>query len=43
MKIVVCGSMAFAKQMIQVKEQLERHGHHVVVPELIQKFIRYKR
>jgi len=33
MKIVICGSMKFAKEMIQVGEWLEQRGHSVVLPE----------
>lgn len=32
MKIVVCGSMAFAKEMLEVKGKLEKFGHEVLVP-----------
>ena len=42
MKIVVCGSMAFAKEMITVKKHLEDQGHVVIVPELVKKFLKYK-
>ena len=32
MKIMICGSMAFAKEMIKAKNQLEQLGHEVIVP-----------
>lgn len=32
MKIVVCGSMTFAKQMVEVEKELQKHGHEVVLP-----------
>jgi len=32
MKIVICGSMYFAKEMLEVKAQLEEMGHFVFVP-----------
>ena len=31
MKIAICGSMAFTKQMFQVEEKLEKLGHTAVV------------
>ncbi|MBM4401760.1 MAG: nucleoside 2-deoxyribosyltransferase [Candidatus Cloacimonetes bacterium] len=39
MKIVICGSMAFAKQMKEVKECLENRGHRVYLPQLVDRFI----
>lgn len=42
MKIVICGSMAFAKQMMSVKDQLEEAGHKVDVPDLVNEFIQIK-
>jgi len=42
MTITICGSMKFAKQMVKVKDQLERDSHSVVIPELVEKFIKYK-
>lgn len=32
MKIQICGSMTFAKQMREAKEKLEANGHTVTVP-----------
>lgn len=32
MKITICGSMAFAKEMLDVKEKLEAAGHVCFVP-----------
>lgn len=32
MKITICGSMAFAKEMLDIKNQLEAQGHSVIVP-----------
>lgn len=34
MRITVCGSMAFAKEMLATKKQLEQLGHTAFVPEL---------
>lgn len=33
MKITICGSMAFAKEMISTKRELEKSGHVVFIPE----------
>lgn len=32
MKIVICGSMAFAKEMVKVKNQLDELGHDAKLP-----------
>ncbi|MBU1146034.1 nucleoside 2-deoxyribosyltransferase [Patescibacteria group bacterium] len=32
MKIVVCGSMTFAKEMVEIKNKLEENGHEILVP-----------
>jgi len=32
MKITICGSMAFAKEMIDYKNKLESMGHFVIIP-----------
>ena len=32
MKIQICGSMTFAKEMKRIKEKLEKYGHNVTVP-----------
>jgi len=42
MKIVICGSMAFAKQMKTAKDELESKGHKVNVPEFVEEFIKIK-
>lgn len=42
MKVVICGSMKFAKEMVKIKDHLESAGHFVVLPELIEKFVKYK-
>lgn len=39
MQIMICGSMQFAKKMLQVKKSLEELGFTVRVPCDIQKFI----
>lgn len=33
MKIMICGSMAFAKEMMIAKKKLEKLGHFVTIPE----------
>ena len=33
MKIAICGSMSFGKEMVSVKEKLEKMGHIVILPE----------
>ena len=33
MKIAICGSMAFSKEMIDAKNQLEKMGHICFIPE----------
>ncbi len=32
MKIVICGSMTFAKEMMEVKKTLRERGHEVILP-----------
>lgn len=32
MKIVICGSMSFAKEMLEAQKVLEAQGHQVIVP-----------
>lgn len=33
MKIAICGSMQFGKEMLEIKQKLESFGHFVVVPK----------
>lgn len=33
MKITLCGSMKFAKEMLEIKRELEKLGHQVITPE----------
>ena len=33
MKVAICGSMSFGKEMLTIKEKLERMGHTVILPE----------
>ncbi|HRY36695.1 MAG TPA: hypothetical protein P5230_02310 [Candidatus Magasanikbacteria bacterium] len=37
MKITICGSMAFAKEMVSMQKQLETLGHKVIVPANLEK------
>jgi hypothetical protein len=32
MKITICGSMVFAKKMLEIQKQLEEMGHEAIVP-----------
>jgi len=38
MKIVICGSLSFAKEMIEIKKQLERMKNLVVIPTNTEKY-----
>jgi predicted RNA-binding protein with PUA domain len=38
MKIVVCGSMTFAKQMVEAEKELQRLGHEVVLPRFTEEY-----
>jgi len=38
MKIVICGSMIFSKEMIEVKSKLEALGHIVVLPRNAERY-----
>lgn len=42
MRITICGSMKFAKEMKEAKDYLESAGHFVILPELVEKFIKHK-
>ncbi|MFA6754166.1 MAG: NUDIX hydrolase [Candidatus Paceibacterota bacterium] len=35
MKIVICGSMSFSKEMLKTEEALKKLGHEVVLPEFV--------
>jgi hypothetical protein len=38
MKITICGSMAFAKEMLEIKQKLEEQNHIVIVPTNTDKY-----
>lgn len=38
MDMVICGSMAFAKDMMAIRGILEERGHHVIVPKNTDKY-----
>ncbi|HZJ40926.1 MAG TPA: hypothetical protein VFD16_01525 [Candidatus Saccharimonadales bacterium] len=38
MKIVICGSMTAAKEMLGVKTKLENLGHEVILPEFTEEY-----
>ena len=42
MIITICGSMGFAKEMLQAKERLNKKGYVVMVPELTEEFAQGK-
>jgi hypothetical protein len=37
-KIAICGSMAFAKQMLETREKLEDLGHEVRIPHGVEEY-----
>lgn len=38
MKIIICGSVAFAKEMLEIKQKLEKQNHIVIVPANTDKY-----
>jgi hypothetical protein len=38
MKIVVCGSMTFAKEMVETEKELVRRGYEVVLPKFTNEY-----
>ena len=38
MKITICGSVNFAKEMLRIAKELEAKGHEVVIPASINKY-----
>lgn len=38
MKITICGSIKFTKEMVEVKNYLEQRGHEVLLPEMTERF-----
>ena len=38
MKIAICGSMVFSREMIEIKNELETKGHSVIVPEFTEEY-----
>lgn len=39
MKIAICGSMQFGKEMVKIKLKLERLGHTVILPKDIELYV----
>lgn len=39
MKIAICGSMKFSKEMIDAKDKLERLWHQVILPANVEKYV----
>lgn len=42
MKIAICGSMAFAQEMLDAKVSLEKNGHIIILPEGTEKYTKGK-
>lgn len=42
MRIIICGSMAFAQDMLDAKDKLQTQGHQVVVPEFTETYVANK-
>lgn len=42
MKIAICGSMAFAQEMLDAKASLEENGHRIILPEGAEKYTKGK-
>ena len=38
MKIVICGSMTFSKEMVEIGKELEKNGHEIVLPKHSEKY-----
>jgi len=38
MKIVICASVAFSKEIVEKKHELEKLGHEVVIPENVAEY-----
>ncbi|MCX6720703.1 MAG: hypothetical protein NTW11_02775 [Candidatus Staskawiczbacteria bacterium] len=39
MKIAICGSMSFSKEMVEIKKRLEEKGHEVLLPHDTEKYV----
>ena len=39
MKVAVCSSMSFAKEMVEIRDELESKGHQVTLPEGTEEFL----
>lgn len=39
MKIAICGSMSFAKDMLEIKKELEKQKHSVITPAGTDKYV----
>lgn len=40
MKIVLCGSMSFAQDIVKIRGKLKRMGHEVIAPDSVDKYAR---
>lgn len=43
MKIVICASVAFSKEIVETKDELVKLGHEVVIPENVEEYAAGKR
>lgn len=43
MKIVICGSMSSAAKMVEIKNELEKNGHQVLLPKRTEEYATQKR
>ena len=39
MKITICGSMAFSKEIVEAKKELESKGWEVILPDGVEDYI----
>jgi len=38
MKIAICGSVQFGKEMLEIRNELEKNGHSVILPQNIEQY-----
>ena len=38
MKIVICGSMAFSKEIVEIADKLKQNNHEVIIPFNVEKY-----
>lgn len=42
MKIVICGSMAFSKEMVEIEKELKKIGHRIILPRHSEEYAKLK-